>query len=158
MARDSQGGASQGSASQGSTGRSSAGDLDRIRRLASELAAADSGPAGELGCALAEAVVGIAGRVDALWDLIVAVVGAAGTSAAASEPPPAEFLQALTSARGPGHQGVRLNIAGQDWVAAVSPDGRPADPARAWAALERLATSSGQAGDDQGDDDDQGDK
>jgi hypothetical protein len=133
-------------------------DLERIRRLASDLAAADTGPAGELACALADAVLGIAGRVDALWQLIAAVASAAdapsaadaaaGTIAPASgdEPPPAEFLQALTSARGTGHQGVRLNIAGRPWVAAISNAQPSPDPARAWATLERLAQSAAESG------------
>lgn len=127
-------------------------DLERIRRLAGELAATDSGPAGELACVLADAVLGIADRVDALWQLITAVVSAAGTEPGAQEAPPAEFLQALTSAHGSGHQGVRLSIAGREWVAAVSQDQRSADPVRAWAALQRLAGADGPAGDtDQGD-------
>lgn len=130
-------------------------DLERIRELAGELAAADSGPAGELACALADAVLSIGERVDALWQLITAIVSATGTSAGGQAPPPAEFLQALSSARGSGPQGVRLSIGGQEWVAAISPDQRPADPARAWAALERLATSAGQAGDE---DQDPGDR
>jgi hypothetical protein len=127
-------------------------DLDRIRQLAGELAATDSGRAGELACALADAVLGIADRVDALWQLITAVVSAADTAPGAQEAPPAEFLQALTSARGSGHQGVRLSIAGREWIAAVSQDQRSADPVRAWAALQRLAGADGPAGDtDQGD-------
>jgi hypothetical protein len=124
-------------------------DLERIRQLASELAAADEGPAGELACALADAVLVIADRVDALWQLIAAVVSAAGPTAAGDAPPP-EFLQAMTSARGSGPRGVWLNIAGQDWAAAISSGTRPADPADAWAALERLARSAG-LGTDQGD-------
>jgi hypothetical protein len=52
-------------------------ELDRIRRLASELAGADSGPAGELAGALADAVLDIADRVDGLWRLIAAVIAAA---------------------------------------------------------------------------------
>jgi hypothetical protein len=125
-------------------------DLERIRQLASELAAADDGPAGELACALAGAVLGIADRVDALWQLIAAVVSAAGPTAARDGSPPPEFLLAMTSARGSGPHGVWLNIAGQDWAAAISPGTRPADPADAWAALERLAGSAG-LGADQGD-------
>jgi hypothetical protein len=123
-------------------------DLERIRELAGELAAADSGPAGELACALADAVLSIGERADALWRLITAIVSATGTPAGTqARPPPAEFLQALSSARGSGPQGVRLSIGGQEWVAAISPDQRPADPARAWAAVERLAKSASQAGD-----------
>lgn len=126
-------------------------DLERIRRLASELAEADTGPAGELACALADAVLGIAGRVDALWRLIAAVASAAAPLAAGGqESPPAEFQQALTSARGSDPRGVWLNIAGQEWVAAISANTRPADPAAAWATLERLARSAEVAA-DQGD-------
>jgi hypothetical protein len=125
-------------------------DLERIRQLASELAAVDGGPAGELACALADAVLGIADRVDALWQLIAAVVNAAGpTTAAGDAPPPPEFLQAMTSARSSGPRGVWLNIAGQDWAAAISSGTRPADPADAWAALGRVARSAG-LGADQG--------
>jgi hypothetical protein len=57
-------------------------DLDRIRRLATDLAATDSGPAGELACALADAVLGIADRVHALWQLIAAGAGGAGAGGA----------------------------------------------------------------------------
>jgi hypothetical protein len=117
-------------------------ELARVRWLASELAAADSGPAAELGGALADVVVHIADRVDALWQLIAAVVSAADPAAAGTAPP-AEFLQALASARGSGHAGLRLSLAGRDWVAAVNQEQRPADPVRAWAALERLAQSAG---------------
>lgn len=122
-------------------------DLERIRQLAHDLADSDPGPAGELACALADAVVGIAGRVDALWQLITAVVETAGLSGPGDTSPPAEFVQALTSARSSGVQGVRLSIGGKQWVAAISQDQPPADPARAWAALERLT----QATDDQDD-------
>jgi hypothetical protein len=147
-------------------------ELARVRRLASELAAADAGPAAELACALADVVLRVADRVDALWQLIAAVVsaadparagtGASGNGGVGNGPPgngpPVEFLQALTSARGSGHAGVRLSLAGSEWVAAVSQDQRSADPAAAWAALERLAQSAGDqpagdrpASEDQGD-------
>lgn len=125
-------------------GSSDAADLQRIRDLARDLADSDQGPAGELACALAEEVVGIAGRVDALWRLITAVVESAGLLEAAGPGPagtstaPAEFLQAMTSPRSTGGRGLRLSINDSEWVAAVSHDQRPADPARAWAALERL--------------------
>lgn len=144
-------------------------ELARVRRLASELAAADAGPAAELACALADVVLRVADRVDALWQLIAAVVSAAdpasaGTGASGNggvgNGPPVEFLQALTSARGSGHAGMRLSLAGGEWVAAVSQDQRPADPAAAWAALERLAQSAGDqpAGEDQPAGQDQGDR
>jgi hypothetical protein len=153
-------------------------ELAQVRRLASELAAADAGPAAELACALADVVLRVADRVDALWQLIAAVVSAADPATAGSgtagsgtagsgtagngtagNGPPAEFLQALTSARGSGHAGIRLSLAGGEWVAAVSQDQRPADPAAAWAALERLAQSAGdQSAGDQGDTEDQGDR
>jgi hypothetical protein len=129
-------------------------ELARIRQLAREVAAADSGPAGELACALADAVLVMADRVDGLWQLIAAVVAAAdppaGRPAAAGRevpagPPPAEFLQALAAGRagGPdaGHRGIRLSIGGRQFVAAISPEHSPADAASAWSALERLATS-----------------
>jgi hypothetical protein len=129
-----------------------AADLERIRQLARDLADSDPGPAGELACALADAVVSIAGRVDALWQLITAVVESAGLSmpegsapegsAPDGSAPPAEFVQALTAARGTGVHGVRLNISGRQWVAAISQDQPPDDPARAWAALKRLAEAA----------------
>jgi hypothetical protein len=86
-------------------------------------------------------VAGIAGRVDALWRLIAAVVETAGVSAADAKSPPAEFTLALAAPRG-SHQSVRLNIDGKEWVAAISQDERPADPAGAWAALERVAKAA----------------
>ncbi|HEU5417102.1 MAG TPA: hypothetical protein VFV41_05390 [Streptosporangiaceae bacterium] len=125
-------------------------ELARIRQLASELAEVDSGPAGELACALADAVLVLADRVDGLWQLIAAVVAAADQPPGAGQeplagPPPAEFLQALAAGRKPGrgagHRGVRLSIGGREFVAAISPDQAPADPAGAWSALERLARS-----------------
>ena len=45
-------------------------DLEQLGKLARALADSEPGPAGELACALAEAVTGIASRVDALWRLI----------------------------------------------------------------------------------------
>jgi hypothetical protein len=129
------------------SGRPEGADLERVRQLAQDLADSDPGPAGELACALAEAVVGIAGRMDALWQLITAVVEAAGLSMPADispgSDPPSEFVRALTSARGSGVKGVRLSISGKEWVAAISQDQPPADPARAWAALERLTKATG---------------
>jgi len=133
-------------------------ELARIRQLASELAEVDSGPAGELACALADAVLVMAERVDDLWQLIAAVVAAAeqppaGSPPAGQElaagPPPAEFVQALAAGRKPGrpagHRGVRLSIGGREFVAAISPDEGQADSASAWSTLERLARS-GDAG------------
>ena len=125
------------------SGRPEPTDLDRIRQLARDLADSDPGPAGELACALAEAVAAIASRVDGLWRLITAVVESAGLVEAAwpggpeSSTPPAEFLQAVAS-RGSGDRALRLNINNKEWVAAISQDEPPADPVRTWAALEQL--------------------
>ncbi|MGO9077475.1 MAG: hypothetical protein ACLQDY_00305 [Streptosporangiaceae bacterium] len=133
-------------------------DLERIGALARALAASDSGPAAELGCALAAAVTELSQRVDALWQVIDAALQAAGLGAdglgaampgGTREPPggeqaggpPAELVRALAAPRGPG-QGVRLTIDGQDWVAAVSPGEQPADPAAAWAALQQIAATA----------------
>ena len=119
-------------------------DLDRIRQLAAELARLESGPASELARALADEVAGmadrveqIADRVDSLWQLITAVVDAAGLEVPDTSAPP-EFVQALHSAQCSGTPGLRLTIGGREWVAAISPDQPPADPAQAWAALEQL--------------------
>jgi hypothetical protein len=120
-----------------------AADLERVRQLARDLADSDPGPAGELACALADAVVAVGRRVDELWQLITAVVETAGLSVPEGSGPPAEFVRALTAARASGGQGVRLTIGGRDWVAAVSPDQPPDDPARAWAALKRLTEAPG---------------
>jgi hypothetical protein len=119
-----------------------AADLERVRQLARVLADSDPGPAGELACALADAVVAVGRRVDELWQLITAVVETAGLSVPEGSGPPAEFVRALTAARASGGQGVRLTIGGRDWVAAVSEDQPPDDPARAWAALKRLTEAS----------------
>jgi len=129
------------------SGRPEGADLERVRQLARELAASDPGPAGELAGALAEAVTAISARVDALWQLITAVVETAGLTVPGEASPPAEFVQAVMPARGSGVKGVRLSISGKEWVAAISQDQPPADPARAWAALERLT----EAADDQDD-------
>jgi hypothetical protein len=117
-------------------------ELERIRQLALELAELDQGPAGELACALAEAVIGIAGQVDQMWRLITAAVQAAGLARGEAGQPPAEFVQALTSPRGSGHAGVRMSLSGREWVAAISHDHPRADPATAWAALERIARTA----------------
>jgi hypothetical protein len=119
-------------------------DLDRLRELARALAESDPGPASELACALADAVAGVAGRMDALWRLIAAVVETAGLSLPDAKSPPAEFTRALAAPRGTGQQSVRLNIDGREWVAAISQDERPADPAGAWAAIERITKAAGQ--------------
>ncbi len=117
-------------------------DLDRLRVLARELADSEPGDAGELACMLADAVIAVAGRVEELWQLIGAALEAAGLAGSAiAGPPPAEFVQALTSPRGSG-QGIRLTIGGVDWVAAISQDQPAGDPAAAWAALERLALAA----------------
>ncbi len=129
------------------SGRPEGADLERVRQLARELAASDPGPAGELAGALAEAVTAISARVDALWQLITAVVETAGLTVPGEASPPAEFVQAVMPARGSGVKGVRLSISGKEWVAAISQDQPPADPARAWAVLERLT----EAADDQDD-------
>jgi len=139
-------------------------DLDRIAALARALAASDSGPAAELGCALADAVTVLSRRVDALWQVIDAALVAAGLGPAerpderpadrggpphqpagppAGPVPPAELVRALTAPQA-CEQGIRLNIDGKDWVAAISPDARAADPSSAWAALQRLTQTAGE--------------
>jgi hypothetical protein len=117
-------------------------DLERLGQLARALADSEPGPASELGCALADAVTGIAGRVDDLWRLIVTVVETAGISVPEAQSPPADFLQALAAPRSNQTRGVRLSIDGREWVAAISQDQPPADPAIAWAALERLTRAA----------------
>jgi hypothetical protein len=96
----------------------------------------------------------LADRVDALWQLITAAVEGASTdgsrapaSAAGRTTPPPEFLQAIAAAQGTGRHGVRLSIAGQDWVASLDPEIPAADPAGAWSALERLAKATEDHGD-----------
>lgn len=116
-------------------------NLERVVVLARALADSDPGPAAELACALADVVVALAGRVDALWQLIGAALEAAGLSGEQPGAPPTEFVQALTSP-GSSDQGVRLNIGGREWVAAISQEEPPADPASAWAALERIARAA----------------
>ncbi len=117
-------------------------DIQRLRRRASELARADPGPAAELASALTEVVAGLSDRVDALWQLISAVVESAGLSRPASATAPPEFVEALNDARATGRRGVRLSIDGKEWVAALSAQPPAADGA-AWAALERLTRDSG---------------
>ncbi len=115
-------------------------ELERIRRLAAELAAIDPGPAGALATELAEAVASLCARVDALWQLISAVVASAGlagpveasnTGTGAPVPPgrtgaasEVDFAKAVASARRTGQRGLRLSIDGRDWVAALSPEAR----------------------------------
>jgi hypothetical protein len=138
--------------------RTGQAELARIRQLADELARIDTGPAAELATALAEAVLELTARVDALWQLIAAVVESAGLSASAPAAPalaapaiaappgragqssasPPEFAEALRSARAAGRRGIRLTIDGREWVAALSKPDAAADDG-AWAALERLA-------------------
>ncbi len=157
--------------------------LERIRLLARDLAASDPGPAADLGSALAAEVARIAGQVDALagrvdglWRLISAVVesaglaGSAGTTGTAGSggpgdpgdagsggpaAPPPEFLRAIASPRRSSDRALRLNLNDREWVAAISQDEPPADPARTWAALERLTRVIGDQ-DDQGDQGGQG--
>jgi hypothetical protein len=116
-------------------------DLDRIRELAARLAALDPGPAGDLGTELAAAIAGLSGRIDALWQLISAVVESAGLSIPAASTPPPDFVQALTAARRTGRREVRLSIDGKEWVAALSQQAPAPDPA-SWSAIERIARAS----------------
>jgi hypothetical protein len=129
-------------------------DLDRIRRLAAELAATGPGPAAELATELADALAGLSARIDALWQLISAVVESAGLSVPAAGAPPPDFVRARESARTPGRcgrggarapttgrRGVRLSIDGREWVAALSQQLPEADRA-SWSAIERLARES----------------
>jgi hypothetical protein len=104
--------------------------------------------AGQVG-QLSDQVGQLSGRVDALWRLIAAVVqgassdgGRTASHAAGTDPPPPEFLQAIASAQGTGRHGVRLSIAGKDWVASLDPDMPATDAAGAWSALERLAKAT----------------
>jgi hypothetical protein len=125
-------------------------DTERLLQLARELADSDSGPASELGLALTAAVTALSRRVDELWDLIAAALDAAGLGSATGPPgagPPAEFIRALTAPRR-GEQGVRLDLGGGQWVAAISPEGPPADPGAAWAALERMTSAADEPADD----------
>jgi hypothetical protein len=116
-------------------------DLDRIRRLAAELAATGPGLAAELATELADALAGLSARIDALWQLISAVVESAGLSVPAAGAPPPDFVRALESARTTGRRGVRLSIDGREWVAALSQQLPEADRA-SWSAIERLARES----------------
>jgi hypothetical protein len=122
-------------------------DLTRIRELARQLAETDCCAAGELAGELAGAVAdlaatvgGLSARVDALWQLISAVVESAGLGAPSG--PRAEFEAAVEHARSAGRRDVRLNVDGRQWVAALSQ--QPPAPDRAsWSAIERLARQAG---------------
>jgi hypothetical protein len=116
-------------------------DLDRIRQLAAELAATGPGPAADLAVEIAEALAGLSGRIDSLWQLISAVVESAGLSVPVASAPPPDFVRALESARTTGRRGVRLSIDGKEWVAALSQQLPEADRA-SWSAIERLARES----------------
>jgi hypothetical protein len=147
-------------------------ELERITRLAAELAATDPGPGGALATELAEALASLSARVDALWQLISAVVASAGAvdPVETSDPgtrapgPPgrtgpaagADFARAVASARRTGQRDLRLSIDGREWVAALSPETpsrqapgqqaaarqRPDADQAAWSAIERLARES----------------
>lgn len=121
-------------------------EADRIRELARQLAETDAAAgqlAGELAdavAALTETVGGLSARVDALWQLISAVVESAGLSA--PDGPRAEFEAAVERAHSTGRRDVRLNVDGRQWVAALSQ--QPPRPDRAsWSAIERLARQAG---------------
>jgi hypothetical protein len=116
-------------------------DIERIRQLAARLAAADPGPAGELATELAGAVAALSDRMDALWQLISAVVESAGLSMPTVSAPPAEFVEALDTARRTGRRDVRLSIDGKEWVAALGQQPPAADPA-SWSAIQRLTRES----------------
>jgi hypothetical protein len=145
--------------------RDSQPDLERIRQLASELGATDPGPAGALAAELAEALAGLSARIDALWELISAIVASAGLGGPAETTPTdlaqADFAQAVARARKTGQRGVRLSIDGREWVVALGqptlsqptlgqpslghqPPGQqpPGADQAAWAAIERLARES----------------
>ncbi len=124
--------------------RESSPDLDQIRDLAARLAALDPGPAGELGTEVAAAIASLSARIDALWQLISAIVESAGLSVPDASKPPPDFVEALDAARRTGRRGVRLSIDGKEWVAALSQQAPPPDRA-SWSAIERIAReSSGQ--------------
>jgi hypothetical protein len=121
--------------------RESGPDLDQIRDLAARLAALDPGPAGELGTEVAAAIASLSTRIDALWQLISAIVESAGLSVPDASKPPPDFVEALDTARRTGRRGVRLSIDGKDWVAALSQQAPPPDRA-SWSAIERIARES----------------
>jgi hypothetical protein len=127
-------------------------DVDQIRRLAAQLAISNPGPGSALATELAEALAGLSARVDALWDVISAVVASAGLDGPAeADSARADFAAAVASARRTGHHGLQLRIDGREWFAALSqesPDEQPQDRQRpdpdqaAWPAIERLARES----------------
>jgi hypothetical protein len=121
--------------------RDSGPDLDHIRDLAARLAALDPGPAAELGTEIAAAIATMSARVDALWQLISAIVESAGLSGPDASQPPADFVEALDDARRTGRRGVRLSIDGKEWVAALSQQA-PAPDRASWSAIERIARES----------------
>lgn len=121
--------------------RDSGLDLDQILDLAARLAALDPGPAGELGTEVAAAIASLSARIDALWQLISAVVESAGLSVPDASKPPPDFVEALDAARRTGRRGVRLSIDGKEWVAALSQQAPPPDQA-SWSAIERIARES----------------
>lgn len=121
--------------------REPAPDLDRIRDLAARLAALDPGPAAELGAEVAAAIASLSARVDALWQLISAIVESAGLSIPDGSKPPPDFVAALDTARRTGRRGVRLNIDGKEWVAALGQQA-PAPDRASWSAIERITRES----------------
>ena len=116
-------------------------DLERIREIAAALAAEGPGSAADLATEVAAALVALSARIDAIWQLITAVVESAGLSVPQASTPPADFVQALATARRTGRRGVRLSIDGKEWVAALSQQVPSPDPA-SWSAIERLARQS----------------
>jgi hypothetical protein len=114
-------------------------DLERIRRLAAELAATDPGPGAALAAELAEALAGLSGRVDALWQVISAVVTSAGLGGPAETTRPersgAELEQAdLAQTQLAQTQPGQTQPAHSDLTQAVSAQ---ADFARAMASARR---------------------
>ena len=116
-------------------------DLERIREIAAALAAEGPGSAADLATEVAAALVALSARIDAIWQLITAVVESAGLIVPQASTPPADFVQALATARRTGRRGVRLSIDGKEWVAALSQQVPSPDPA-SWSAIERLARQS----------------
>jgi hypothetical protein len=99
-------------------------------------------PAPDRICELADAIASLSARVDALWQLISAVVESAGLAVPSpttpGPAPPPDFVQALAAARKTGRRDVRLSIDGKAWVAALGQQPPEPDPA-SWSAIERLA-------------------
>jgi hypothetical protein len=117
--------------------------LERIREIAAALAAEGPGSAADLATEVAAALIALSARIDALWQLITAVVESAGLSVPEASAPPPDYAAALASARRTGRRGVRLSIDGKEWVAALSQQVPDPDPA-SWSAIERLARRSDQ--------------